>query len=134
MQAIWTSGRLALPSVSVAPMTIAMASLCSEGCSLAGRGLTHSLTNAYTAFDGWAYTQERAHGPHLGHSQHPQLHTHTHAHPGMHAHMYICMHTYAPVHMPEMMHRCRQLDRQERVRDHTHHGGRARLSRKNAWC
>lgn len=33
-----------------------------------------------------------------------------------------------------MMHRCRQLDRQERVTDHTIMEGKARLSRKNACC
>ena len=77
------------------PWPIAMASLCSEGRSLAGSG----LTRAYTAFDGWAYTQGRAHGPHLGHSQRPQLHTHTHTHTHTCTPRHACTHVHTYAHI-----------------------------------
>ena len=73
MQAIWTLGWLALPSMNVAPL--AHSHGISEHCGALTGWEWSELTRVPVAFDGWAYTQGRAHRPCLGHSQCPQLHT-----------------------------------------------------------
>ena len=66
MQTIWTLGWLALPSMNVTPL--AHSHGVSEQCGALTGWEWSELTRVPVAFDGWAYTQGRAHRPCLGHA------------------------------------------------------------------
>lgn len=123
MQTIWTLGWLALPSMNVTPL--AHSHGVSEQCGALTGWEWSELTRVPVAFDGWAYTQGRAHRPCLGHSQCPQPHIEP---TGMHI-TQACTHTCKCAHVKGGL-RCRRLEGQERIVVHSHHGGRAAFLRK----